>query len=293
VNASSIPDGKPTPDMPELPEVETTRRGLAPHLLGREIRSVVVRNRHLRWPLPRGIEERLRGGRITGLSRRGKYLLMEIRRADAAGWLILHLGMSGSLRVVDAASLADRHDHLDLVLDDDHRLRLRDPRRFGAVLWTEDALASHPLLAHLGVEPLSSAFTGAYLYARTRKRTAAVKLVLMDAGLVVGVGNIYANEALFAAAIDPRTPANRLGAKRCARLVAAIRHTLRRAIAAGGSTLRDFVGADGRPGYFQQQYAVYGRAGEPCPRCGRRVKQIRQGGRSTFFCPGCQRGVTR
>jgi formamidopyrimidine-DNA glycosylase len=274
--------------MPELPEVETTRRGLAPHVVGQTIRAVVVRNPALRWPVPGDLDARLRGGTISGIDRRGKYLLLRIE-GRTPGWLMVHLGMSGSLRVVHAESAPGPHDHFDLALADGHALRLRDPRRFGAVLWVEGDPARHPLLAHLGVEPLSDAFSGDFLYRQTRARNAAIKLVLMDAHLVVGVGNIYANEALFEAGINPKLPARRLGPERCARLVAAVRHTLRRAIKAGGSSLRDFVGADGEPGYFQQQYFVYGRAGEACRRCGGPIRQIRQGQRSTFYCPRCQR----
>lgn len=274
--------------MPELPEVETTRQGLLPHVAGQVIARVVVRHPRLRWPVPRGLERRLTGGRITDIHRRGKYLLLEIDAGGAAGWLLMHLGMSGSLRVVDGATPPGPHDHFDLVFENGRALRLRDPRRFGAVLWTDDP-RDHPLLAGLGVEPLSPEFTGEVLYARTRNRSAPIKHVLMDARLVVGVGNIYANEALFAAGIDPRLPARRLGRLRCARLASAVRDTLARAIAAGGSSLRDFVGADGNPGYFQQHYAVYGRAGLPCPACRRPIRTIRQGGRATFFCPHCQR----
>ncbi|MEO1766971.1 bifunctional DNA-formamidopyrimidine glycosylase/DNA-(apurinic or apyrimidinic site) lyase [Thiobacter aerophilum] len=274
--------------MPELPEVETTRRGLMPHVVGRVIEGVTVRAVRLRWPVPPGLARRLAGARLADIERRGKYLLFRVE-ASTPGWLIVHLGMSGSLRMVAAGTPAGCHDHLDLSLDNGHVVRLRDPRRFGAVLWHPGDPARHPLLAHLGVEPLSESFTGAWLYRHTRNRSAAIKQVLMDAGLVVGVGNIYANEALFHAGIDPRRPARRLGQARCTRLVEAVRATLERAIAAGGSSLRDFVHADGQPGYFQQHYAVYGRAGEPCRRCGGPIRHLRQGNRSTFFCPRCQR----
>lgn len=274
--------------MPELPEVETTRRGLLPHVAGRTIEQVTVREPRLRWPVPRDLSQRLAGARVAGIERRGKYLLFRID-ARFPGWLLVHLGMSGSLRIVPADTPPGPHDHVDLRLDTGRLLRLRDPRRFGAVLWHAGEADRHPLLAHQGVEPLSPAFTGGWLYDRTRSREAAIKPVLMDAGLVVGVGNIYANEALFQAGIDPRLPARRLGRARCARLVEAVRETLTRAIEAGGSSLRDFVDADGQPGYFQHQYAVYGRAGEPCRRCGGPVRHLRQGNRSTFFCPRCQR----
>jgi formamidopyrimidine-DNA glycosylase len=274
--------------MPELPEVETTRRGLAPHVVGQTIRVLTVRNPSLRWPVPGTLAKRLPGGRIAGIERRAKYLLLRIAHARHPGWLILHLGMSGSLRVIDAATPAGVHDHVDIALASGQALRLRDPRRFGAMLWVDGDTPSHPLLDHLGVEPLSDGFTGDYLYAHTRKRSAAIKLVLMDAHLVVGVGNIYANEALFEAGINPKLPARRLGPARCARLAATVKSTLQRAIQAGGSSLRDFVGADGEPGYFQQQYFVYGRTDEPCRACRRPIRQIRQGQRSTFYCPHCQ-----
>lgn len=275
--------------MPELPEVETTRRGLAPHVIGRRIVSLKVRQPALRWPVPQDLGHRLAGGMVAGIGRRGKYLLLEVEGGPTRGCLILHLGMSGSLRVVEADTPPGPHDHVDLVFGDGRALRLRDPRRFGALLWQAGDGERHPLLAHLGAEPLSDAFTADYLYQRTRGRSASIKQVLMDANLVTGMGNIYANEALFEAGIDPRHPAGRLAMARCTRLVAAIRCTLERAIEAGGSSLRDFVGPDGSPGYFQQQYAVYGRAGAPCRHCGRAIRQIRQANRSTFFCATCQR----
>jgi formamidopyrimidine-DNA glycosylase len=274
--------------MPELPEVETTRRGLAPHVVGQTIRAVIVRNPALRWPVPPQLAKILPGGRIERIERRAKYLLLRIE-GKKPGWLILHLGMSGSLRIVQASEPAGVHDHFDLVLNNGRAMRLRDPRRFGAVLWTEDDVLAHPLLAQLGPEPLSDAFTGDYLYAETRSRSAAIKLVLMDAHLVVGVGNIYASEALFEAGINPKLPARRLGRERLARLAKTVKDTLARAIQAGGSTLRDFVGATGEPGYFQQQYFVYGRTNEPCRRCRQAIRQIRQGQRSTFYCARCQR----
>lgn len=273
--------------MPELPEVETTRRGLAPHVLDQTIRAVTVRNPALRWPVPAQLAKILPGGRIQRIERRAKYLLLRIE-GKKPGWLILHLGMSGSLRIVSASEPPGAHDHFDLALNNGRAMRLRDPRRFGAVLWTENDVLAHPLLAQLGPEPLSDAFSGEYLYAETRSRSAAIKLALMDAHLVVGVGNIYASEALFEAGINPKLPARRLGRERLARLAETVKDTLARAIQAGGSTLRDFVGATGEPGYFQQQYFVYGRTGEPCRRCGQPVRQIRQGQRSTFYCPRCQ-----
>jgi formamidopyrimidine-DNA glycosylase len=271
--------------MPELPEVETTRRGLEPHLTGARIQDVVIRHHGLRHPIPKDLKQTLAGLTIRRLQRRGKYLLLDCER----GWLILHLGMSGSLRVLPADTPAEKHDHFDLVLDSGQCMRLRDPRRFGAVLWTTEPPETHPLLAGLGVEPLSPAFDGAFLHRVSRNRQTPIKLFLMDGHIVVGVGNIYANESLFRAGISPKTAAGRLSLARCQRLAEAVRDILEQAIRAGGSSLRDFVDSSGQPGYFQQQYAVYGRAGEPCPRCGGAVRQIRQGQRSTFYCPHCQR----
>ena len=269
--------------MPELPEVEVTRRGLLPHLSGRIISGVAVREQRLRWPISADVMS-LSGRTVKNVLRRGKYLLVDC----GDGHLILHLGMSGSLRVLPPDTPAGKHDHFDLVLGD-RILRLRDPRRFGAVLWTAGALEAHPLLAHLGVEPLSRALDPRRLHALTRAHRTSIKQFLMDGRRIVGVGNIYANESLFRAGIHPRTRASRLSPERCARLSRAIKQTLRAAIRAGGSTLRDFVGADGTAGYFQQRYWVYDRAGQRCRRCGAVVRKIQQGQRSTFFCPGCQR----
>ena len=269
--------------MPELPEVEVTRRGLAPHLAGRVISAVEVRQPRLRWPVPHAVR-RLAGRTVRNVQRRGKYLLVDL----GDGHLILHLGMSGSLRVLPPGTPAEKHDHFDLVLGD-RMLRLRDPRRFGAVLWTKDAVDAHPLIANLGIEPLSRALDPARLHALTRAHRAAIKLVLMDGRRIVGVGNIYAAESLFHAGIDPRTPANRLSLARCARLAKAIKLTLRAAIRAGGSSLRDYVGADGQRGESQNRHRVYDREGEPCRRCAALIKRIVQGQRSTFYCPRCQR----
>ena len=270
--------------MPELPEVETTLRGLQPHLTGQHIRQAVIRTPRLRWPIPAQLPALLPGQTIHRLHRRAKYLLLECD----GGTLILHLGMSGSLRILPAGTAPALHEHFDLVLENGRLMRLRDPRRFGAVLWHVGDPASHPLLAGLGPEPLEPEFDGDYLYRATRARSAAIKLVIMDQHLVVGVGNIYANEALFRAGIRPQLAANKLSKPRCARLVQTIKETLTEAIAQGGSSLRDFVGSDGNPGYFQQHYWVYDRAGEPCRVCGSVVKQIRQGQRSSYYCPTCQ-----
>jgi formamidopyrimidine-DNA glycosylase len=271
--------------MPELPEVETTLRGIEPHLLGQRISGVAIRHPHLRWPIPENLPKLLRGQTIYSVSRRAKYLLVEFDH----GTLILHLGMSGSLRILPASLPPEKHDHFDLLLANGLLMRLRDPRRFGAVLWHEGDIALHPLLAKLGPEPLQEYFDVDHLCRATRHRNAAIKLLIMDNHIVVGVGNIYANEALFRAGIRPQFAAGKLSKPRCARLVQTIRETLTEAIALGGSSLRDFVNSDGKPGYFQQHYWVYGRAGEPCHACGSPVKLIKQGQRSSFYCPVCQR----
>ena len=270
--------------MPELPEVETVRRGLAPHLENRSLLGARVRDPRLRWPVPENLDALVRGQEIRSVSRRGKYLLF---RLDA-GALICHLGMSGSLRLCDGGCPPEKHDHLDLLLADGRLLRYRDPRRFGALLWS-DTPDRHPLLAGLGVEPLDDAFDGDLIHRLSRGKTASVKALLMDAHLIVGVGNIYANEALFQAGIDPRLAAGRLSRPRCRALAGAVRDTLSRAIAAGGSSLRDFVDGHGQPGYFQHSHFVYGRVGEPCRRCGAPIRQIRQNNRSSFLCPACQK----
>jgi formamidopyrimidine-DNA glycosylase len=269
--------------MPELPEVEVTRRGLMPHLTGRVISAVEVRQPMLRWPVPHAVRS-LAGRTVQAVRRRGKYLLVDC----GDGHLILHLGMSGSLRVLPHGTPAEKHDHFDLVLGD-RLVRLRDPRRFGAVLWTDEAVDEHPLIASLGIEPLSRALDPARLLALTRPHRTAIKLFLMDGRRVVGVGNIYASESLFRARIDPRARAGRLSLERCARLSKAIKDTLRSAIRAGGSSLRDYVRADGHAGGFQNRYWVYDRAGKPCRRCGSTIRRIVQGQRSTFFCPRCQK----
>jgi formamidopyrimidine-DNA glycosylase len=271
--------------VPELPEVETTRRGLEPLLVGQRILAAIVRNRALRQPVTRGLPQRLAGATVHALTRRGKYLLLDC----GTGTLIVHLGMSGRLWVVQDGAPPTAHDHFDLVLDNGIIVRLRDPRRFGLVLWRAGDPLADALLASIGPEPLSGGFDGAALHAAARNRATAIKHVLMDSHVVAGVGNIYANEALFRAGIDPRTPAGRLSLERCATLVQRIRETLELAINAGGSSLRDYVGSDGMAGNYQSQFLVYDRAGEPCPRCGAAVKGIRQGQRSTYFCPKCQR----
>ena len=270
--------------MPELPEVETTLRGIRPHVLGKSVRAVTVREPRLRWRVPARLAHELGGQTVHRLERRGKYLLF----TTDAGCVILHLGMSGSLRVTRAGEPPGKFDHVDIVFDDGDCLRLRDPRRFGAVLWTHDA-ATHPLLRHLGPEPLGPDFSGDYLFARTRKRKRAIRDFLLDGRQVAGIGNIYANEALFAAHIRPARAAGRLRRAECDRLVTTIRTTLKRAIRAGGTTLRDFRGASDRPGYFQQRLKVYGREAQPCPVCHTSVRAVRLGQRAAFYCPMCQK----
>jgi formamidopyrimidine-DNA glycosylase len=271
--------------VPELPEVETTRRGIAEHVQGQTIRSMIVRDGRLRWPVPQDLPAWVAGKRIERLQRRSKYLLLDC----GDGWLILHLGMSGSLRVVPAEKPAAAHDHVDIVLDSGQALRLRDPRRFGAILFQPGEPMQHKLLRNLGPEPLEREFTAQWLFERTRGRSAPVKNVLMDNHIVCGVGNIYANESLFRAGIHPARPAGRISLERYRKLVDGVRHTLRAAIRAGGSSLRDFVHADGSSGYFQQRYFVYGREGEQCKTCGSVIKSVRIGQRSAFYCPRCQR----
>jgi len=277
--------------MPELPEVEVTRRGVAPHIEGRIVEQVVCRREGLRWPFPPGLSSLLAGHRILNTGRRGKYLLIGFEH----GTLIIHLGMSGHLRVLAPGVEPRTHDHFDLVVNGAEGrqvLRLHDPRRFGAVLWhasQDGPLEQHVLLRGLGVEPLEDAFDGALLYRATRRRNAPIKQVLLAGDIVVGVGNIYACESLFRAGISPKTPASRISRMRYDRLAAAIRDILAAAIVQGGSTLRDFIAVNGQSGYFQQTYFVYDRAGVPCKKCEAPVRQIKQGQRSTFYCAQCQR----
>jgi formamidopyrimidine-DNA glycosylase len=270
--------------MPELPEVETTRRGLAPHVERQKVTAVRIYDRRLRWPVPPNLARHLVGNVVDRVERRSKYLLFRL----AKGTLIVHLGMTGSLRVFTSPPARKAHDHIDLEFGNGVLLRYHDPRRFGAMLWSPLAAGIHPLLDKLGPEPLTDAFDANYLYASTRNRSAAIKLALMDNHLVVGVGNIYANEALFRAGIRPTRAANSVSRARLGRLVDAVRGTLTEAIAKGGSTLRDYVDSNGEPGYFQLDYYVYDREGLPCRVCGHPVRSIRQGGRSSYFCAHCQ-----
>ncbi|WP_345293894.1 bifunctional DNA-formamidopyrimidine glycosylase/DNA-(apurinic or apyrimidinic site) lyase [Luteimonas vadosa] len=270
--------------MPELPEVETTRRGLAPHLVERRVAGVVLRRPDLRWPIPPEVVDCLPGQRIVDVRRRAKYLLLDTR----AGSALLHLGMSGSLRVLPASVPAGPHDHVDLVLPAGRVLRFNDPRRFGCLLW-QPAGQVHPLLRALGPEPLSEDFDGDYLHARSRGRSAPVKAFLMDQRVVVGVGNIYTAEALFAAGVSPLRAAGRVSRERYGRLADAIKGILRHAIARGGTTLRDFLSPDGAPGYFEQELSAYGRGGQPCTHCARPLKQAWLAQRATVWCGHCQR----
>jgi len=270
--------------MPELPEVETTRRGLLP-LIGQTVGQVIIRNAALRWPIPQHITLSLPSQTLLELTRRAKYILARFE----TGTLILHLGMSGRICLLAQNESPAKHDHFDLHFTDGQVLRLRDPRRFGAVLWAEGDVTKHTLLSVLGPEPLDDSFDGLWLYQHIRTRSVAIKNAIMDSHLVVGVGNIYASESLFRARINPQMPANKLSKAACNRLVAQIKSTLNDALLAGGSSLRDFFGADGNPGYFQQEYFVYARTGEPCKLCGRPIKTIRLGQRSTFYCAHCQK----
>ncbi len=272
--------------MPELPEVETTRRGVAPHVEGRVVSAVKVREARLRQPVPADLAACLRGQRLTAVRRRAKYLLFEFPR----GTLLVHLGMSGSLRILKAGTQAQKHDHVDVEFDHEICLRLRDPRRFGLMLWTTENPLLHPLLAALGPEPWDSRFSAEYLGALAHTRSGAVKNFLMDGAVVVGVGNIYASEALHRAHIHPSRPARRVSQARYGDLVDVVRAVLEEAIRFGGTTLRDFTHDDGKPGYFRNELKVYGRAGEPCLQCG--AGEIRQrviGQRMSYFCARCQR----
>ena len=274
--------------MPELPEVEVSRRGLLPFLPGQRIIDAILRAPKLRHEIPSQLSSRLTGLRIDTIQRRGKYLLFDCESRQGGGWLILHLGMSGSLRLVAPGTPPQKHDHVDLVFTAT-TLRFRDPRRFGTLLWHEgEAIETHPLIAVLGIEPLTDTFSGDWLYDQTRRRSTPIKPLLMDSHLVVGIGNIYAAESLFGAGISPLRAANRIGHERYRALVPVIRSVLETSIAVGGSSVRDYVHSDGGAGCFQLCCAVYDRAGQPCPTCGQPVRAIRQSGRSTFYCPRCQ-----
>ncbi|GAB1269701.1 bifunctional DNA-formamidopyrimidine glycosylase/DNA-(apurinic or apyrimidinic site) lyase [Aurantivibrio infirmus] len=270
--------------MPELPEVETTLRGIAPHIVGKSIKNAVVRCEKLRWPIPQDLPEILRKRKVLAVERRGKYLIIKFNH----GALILHLGMSGNLRIVSKRSAAKKHDHVDWELNSGQILRFTDPRRFGAVLWTTDSAENHKLLSTLGPEPLSEDFNGELLFQQSRKRKVSIKSFIMDSHIVVGVGNIYANEALFLSGIRPSKPAGKVSRAKHALLSEQIKEVLGKAISAGGTTLKDFVGSDGKPGYFKQQLFVYGRAGQACVICEQTLKEIRISQRSTVYCSHCQ-----
>ncbi len=270
--------------MPELPEVETTRRGIAPYLEGQRVSRVIVRDRRLRWPIPEDLDIRLSGQTILAVERRAKYLLIKAE----VGTLISHLGMSGNLRLVEAGLPALKHEHVDIELESGLALRYTDPRRFGAMLWSLDP-HNHALLLNLGPEPLTELFDGDRLFQQSRGRSMAVKPFIMDNAVVVGVGNIYATEALFAAGIDPRRAAGTLSRARYLRLGVEIKRILAYAIERGGTTLRDFIGGDGQPGYFQQELFAYGRGGEPCKVCGSLLREIKLGQRASVYCPRCQK----
>lgn len=271
--------------MPELPEVETTRRGITPHVRGETIQNIVIRERRLRWPVPATLNRTLSGQAIHEISRRGKYLLF----TTDAGTLILHLGMSGSLRVIDNGIAPEKHDHVDIVLANNTLIRFRDPRRFGAILFTRTDPSQHKLLSHLGPEPLERELNADYLFALSRKRRVAIKSFIMDSRIVVGVGNIYANEALFLSGIHPRRAAGKLNKDQYRKLAKAVKHVLRAAIKAGGTSLRDFTQSDGKPGYFRQSLHVYGKTAQACPTCSKPITHAVIGQRSTYYCTRCQK----
>ena len=272
--------------MPELPEVETTLRGVEPYLKGTKITQVAIRNYSLRWPIEKNLTDILKGQTIRQLYRRAKYLLLECD----SGTLIIHLGMSGRLRILALRDniKAEKHDHFDMEVDTGYLLRYTDPRRFGAILWTSKLVSEHLLFATLGPEPLSEVFTADYLQQQSATRRCCIKTLIMNSKIVVGVGNIYANEALFMAKIHPKTSSNQLTIADCDKLVAAIKFILKQAIKAGGTTLKDFRKSDGKPGYFAQQLNVYGQEGEACPNCSGKIEHYKEAQRATFFCPKCQ-----
>lgn len=271
--------------MPELPEVETTRLGIQPHIKKRRVSTVILRRKNLRWPITPALSKDLPGQIIDSVQRRGKYLLLRTKK----GTLIIHLGMSGSLRIVNQSHEVGKHDHVDIVMANKKILRYTDPRRFGCMLWQKIESGDHPLLNSLGPEPLSNDFKEEYLFKKSRTRNTAIKTFIMDSKVVVGVGNIYANESLFLAGINPKRKAGAISKTRYKKLVLCIKQVLERAIDVGGTTLRDFTDSNGNPGYFSQSLQVYGRKGLPCNDCKEILKEIRQGQRSTVYCPKCQR----
>lgn len=273
--------------MPELPEVETTRRGIIAQTEGSQVKQIQIRHHQLRWPVPKELEQHLPNQVILSVTRRAKYLLL----ATQKGTLIIHLGMSGNLRLLPAQTPAQKHDHIDLIFTHGWLLRYHDPRRFGAWLWTDQPIEHHPLIKPLAPEPLSDAFNLDWLAPKLKNRRSPIKTLIMNNHLVVGVGNIYANEALFLAGIHPKTLGNQLTEKQLAQLIQQIKQVLSRAIEQGGTTLKDFLTPDGKPGYFEQALAVYGREGAPCLVCQTPIEKIVIGQRATFFCPNCQKAV--
>ncbi len=274
--------------MPELPEVETTLRGISPKTERQIIAEFIIRNPNLRWPVDLTLQNRLPGQAIRSVKRRGKYLLLE----TDIGTLLIHLGMSGTLRVLPKQTAVQKHDHIDLVLQNGYTLRLNDPRRFGSVLWHDQDsgdVGKHALLSKLGPEPLSDEFNGTYLYQKSRHRKVAIKSFIMNSNIVVGAGNIYANESLFLSGIHPKTPAGKLTKKQCNTLADNIKEVIAAAIKQGGTTLKDFLSPDGKPGYFVQQLNVYDQAGKPCPNCGTPIERIILNQRACYFCPNCQK----
>lgn len=271
--------------MPELPEVETSRRGIEPHLLNKTIKTVTIRQHKLRWPIPKNLPALAEGQKVREVCRRAKYIYLKLDN----GSIIIHLGMSGSLRICTDKTPPEKHDHIDICVSGNKTLRLRDPRKFGCVLWTADNIHEHKLFKSLGPEPLDDIFTAQYLHKKSRKRTCSIKSFIMNSHMVVGVGNIYASESLFKAGISPKRKAGSVSLVRFEKLVAAIKMTLRESIEQGGTTLKDFTGGDGQPGYFAQKLLVYGRTNDDCTNCGKPIKQFTQQARSTFYCSQCQR----
>ena len=271
--------------MPELPEVETTRKGIAPYVVGEVVKDVIVRERRLRWPVPTSLKRNIKHRLIRKLRRRAKYLLFYTDN----GCMIIHLGMSGSLRIVKTGTAHEKHDHVDIVFESGRSLRFRDPRKFGTILWTSEDPMQHKLIQSLGPEPLEKEFNAHYLFQKSLKRTQTIKTLIMDSRIVAGIGNIYANEALFLAGINPDRKAGSVSRERYTKLVTAIKKVLKLAIKKGGTTLRDFINGEGKPGYFRNELKVYDRAGEPCPKCKTPIKVKRVGQRSTFFCSNCQK----
>jgi formamidopyrimidine-DNA glycosylase len=275
--------------MPELPEVETSRRGIEPYLLHSKITGITIRQHKLRWPVPKNLASLAKGHTIRGVKRRAKYIILELHNGN----IIIHLGMSGSLRICMDKTPAEKHDHVDICVTSKQKgrriLRLRDPRKFGCVLWTDSNINQHKLISRLGPEPLEDDFNADYLFNTAHNRQCSVKSLIMNSHIVVGVGNIYASESLFRAGINPKRKAGKISLQRMERLVSAIKETLHESIKQGGTTLRDFTAEDGKPGYFTQKLLVYGRAGDSCFKCGKQVKQITQQQRSTFYCARCQR----